>query len=137
MQYLVISRTGTTTQPIPISMQIVKGLSSAEPDWSSQHWTNWFSSTLAPSTAKTYETAKKRFLQYCILNTYPPLPLTENLLCNFIAAQGLKHTSIKGYLLGLRYFQLELMGIDPTIGNMAVLQQTLKGVKRYNPEEVN
>ena len=66
-------------------------------------------------------------------SAYSPLPLTENLLCNFIvylAAQGLKHTSIKGYLSGLRYFQFEHLGIDPTIGDMAVLQQTLKGVKR-------
>ena len=93
----------------------------------------YFKHSIAPTTAKTYETAKKRFVQYCVHSAYSPLPLTENLLCNFIvylAAQGLKHTSIKGYLSGLRYFRLEHLGIDPTIGDMALLQQTLKGVKR-------
>ena len=129
-------------QPIPIPNQLVEGLSCAKPDWSSPQLDDlvcfYFKQSIAPSTAKTYESAIKRFLQFCTIRSYPPLPLTENALCNFVvmlATQGIKHSSLKGYLSALRYLQLQGIGTDPKVGDMALLQQTIKGIKRVQSHQ--
>ena len=52
-----------------------------------------------------------------------------------LATQGIKHSSLKGYLSALRYLQLQGIGTDPKVGDMALLQQTIKGIKRVQSHQ--
>ena len=46
-----------------------------------------------------------------------------------LATENVKHTSLKGYLSALRHLQLQRMGTAPKVGDMALLQQTIKRVQ--------
>lgn len=63
-----------------------------------------------------------------------PLPLTERLLCMFVAQLGkerLTHQTIKCYLSAIRYFNITAGQGDPfSPGAFPVLQYVLRGVKR-------
>ena len=71
---------------------------------------------LAPSTKRVYQSAQKRFLEFCMAAKLPPLPLLEELPCYYVAflgKQGLKHSSIKSYLSSLRHMQISYGLEDP------------------------
>jgi hypothetical protein len=55
----------------------------------------------------------------------------------WLAAQGLAHSTIKGYLSGIRQLHLLRYGVEPDIGNMPLLQAVLKGVKRLQAATVH
>ena len=60
---------------------------------------------LRESTHATYSSAQKRYISFCALYKYDPLPTTEKILCNFVtflAYEGLSHSSIRVYLSGVR-----------------------------------
>ena len=69
---------------------------------------------------------------FCNNSNSPPLPLTESHLCLFVAHladEGLKHTSIKGYLSAIRRLQI-VQGLgDPFVASWPLLECTLKGIK--------
>ena len=69
----------------------------------------------------------------------PPLPLTESHLCLFVAHlanEGLKHTSIKGYLSATRRLQI-VQGLgDPFVASCPLLECTLKGIKLRQAKSV-
>ena len=92
----------------------------------------FFRNGLANSTQRTYNSAKKRYIMFCSSVNLPPLPVTEQLLCRFVsylANQSLTHSTIKGYLAGVRHLHIaEGLG-DPRISAMAQLEQVLRGVK--------
>lgn len=93
----------------------------------------YFRSGLAPSTHQSYESAKRRFLQFCKQANFNPLPLNENLLCRYVAylaEEGLSPRTIKPYLSAVRHLQVAMNLPDPKIGEMARLEQVLKGAKR-------
>lgn len=93
----------------------------------------YFRSGLAPSTHQSYESAKRRFLQFCKQANFTPLPLNENLLCRYVAylaEEGLSPRTIKPYLSAVRHLQVAMSLPDPKIGEMARLEQVLKGAKR-------
>ena len=93
----------------------------------------YFRSGLAPSTSQTYNLVKHRFLSFCDKANLCPLPLTENLLCRFVgylSDDGLAPSSIKSYLSAVRHLQLAMHMNNSNVGNMARLEQVLKGVKR-------
>ena len=94
---------------------------------------DYFRSGLAPSTQRTYKSAKKRFLEFCRASESQPLPLTEQVACRYVAhlgEQGLAPKTIKAYLSAVRHLQISANMSDPDLGQMAKLEQVLKGVKR-------
>ena len=87
---------------------------------------------LAPSTKRVYQSAQKRFLEFCMAANLTPLPLSEDLLCYYVAflgKQGLKHSSIKSYLSSLCHMQISYGLEDPFIATMPRLEQVVKGIK--------
>ena len=63
----------------------------------------YFAAGLASATHKTYQSAKRR--EFCGSFSLVPLPTSEPILYYFAAyldQQGLAHTSIRTYLLGVR-----------------------------------
>ena len=67
----------------------------------------YFAAALASSTQSTYKTAEHRYLSFCTSFHITPLPATEATLCYFVAClgqQGLAHSTIRGYLSGVRQF---------------------------------
>ena len=87
---------------------------------------------LAASTRKAYNTAKKRYKEFCTARSIQPVPASEAQLCQFVsylANDHLAHSTIKCYLSAVRHLHIaEGMG-DPGIGSMARLEQVLKGIK--------
>ena len=55
----------------------------------------------------------------------------------WLAAQGLAHSTMKGYLSGIRQLHLLQYRIEPDFGNMPLLQAVLKGVKRLQAVTVS
>ena len=97
----------------------------------------YFRAGLAPSH-KTYQTAERRYLEFCRSFQLDPLPTLEQVLCYFAAClgqQGLAHTTIKTYLSGVRQLQIVHGGNDPCIDKIPRLQQILRGVKAERGKE--
>ena len=95
--------------------------------------------SIAPSTARVYASGQRRYLTFCRNSNSPPLPLTESHLCLFVAYladEGLKHTSIKGYLSAIRRLQI-VQGLgDPFVASWPLLECTLKGIKLRQAKSV-
>ena len=88
--------------------------------------------SLAPSTTRTYNTGKNRYVKFCSVRKIAPLPLTEKNLCEYVAylAQGgMKHQSIKCYLSAARHLQIMSGQGDPFREKMPLLEYVLWGIK--------
>ena len=99
--------TGLTPGPNPRL-----GLSSLAP--SVQHY---FQEGLAPSTRRSYDSARKKFSTFCDrFKVSDPFPVTEHLLCSFaafMADSNLATQTVKSYLAAIRNTQLSLGLPDP------------------------
>ena len=90
---------------------------------------------IAPSTRKAYNSAHKRFHFFCthfaIVN---PFPVTESLLCYFVAflaREGLAPSSIKLYLSAVRHMQVVLGFPEPRAeSSLPRLKLVLNGITR-------
>ena len=85
----------------------------------------YFAAGLAPATHKTYQSAERRYLEFCSSFSFVPLPTSESILCYFAAClgqQGLAHTSIRTYLSGVRQIQIAYGWNDPGIDQMPRLR---------------
>ena len=74
---------------------------------------------LAPATHRSYFARKKKYLLFCIQSGTTRLPVTEDGLLHviaFVASQGLRHTTIKGYLSAIRHLQVCSGSGDPGMG---------------------
>ncbi len=92
----------------------------------------YFNHALAPSTQRTYQSAKNRYLKFCMRGSLSPIPVGENTLCLFVAflaEEKVAHRSIKSYLSAVRHLQISQGLRDPHIGDMSHLEQVLKGIK--------
>lgn len=99
----------------------------------------YFTKGLASSTQRTYRSAQDRFLTFCRDGSFPPLPVTESLLCayvSYLADQHLKHATIKVYLSAIRQLQITA-GLPDPIASIAWphLDQVMKGIKRVEAEK--
>ena len=93
----------------------------------------YFRGGLAASTQRSYNSGKKWYLEFCIKDAAKLLPVREELLCRFVAQladEGLSPNTIKPYLSAFRHLQVSMSLPDPKIGDMARLEQVLKGSKR-------
>ena len=103
--------------------------------------------SIAPSTARVYASGQRRYLTFGKNSKSPPLPLTESHLCLFVAHladEGLKHTSIKGYLSAIQRLQI-VQGLgDPFVASWPpgllaswpLLECSLKGIKLRQAKSV-
>lgn len=92
-----------------------------------QHFLHW---ALAPSTHHSYEAAHKCFLSFCTKIQSSPLPVTETLLCWYVASladQKLKYQAIKCYLSAVRFLQIMSSFSDPNMSSIPILEY--RGVK--------
>jgi hypothetical protein len=92
----------------------------------------YIDASISPATKRTYAAGQRRYLKFCMSTGVRPLPLTEGHLCRYVAhlaEEGLKHTSIKGYLSALRRMQIVWGAGDPFQASWPRLETTLKGVK--------
>ena len=90
---------------------------------------------LAPSTQNTYTSAKKRYTQFCQHLNVSPLPVSENVLCHYVAhlaQEGLKHTSIKTYLSAIRHAQILAGQGDPFQTPFPLLEYMFYEASRVN-----
>lgn len=121
-------------EPSVVSVEVQLGLSIVGSCWRSPEWKIWFADSLAPSTVRAYTLAQERYAEFCLPPNYIPLlPLNENRLCRFsvwMAAQSISVRTIKSYLSGLRYLQMQRMGHDLQMSSMVTLHYMLQGVKR-------
>ena len=94
----------------------------------------YIAQALAPTTFRAYQSGQRRFLRFCTEAGLQPLPLSENLLCLFVAhlaSEGLVPQTIKSYLLAVRHFHIVAgHGDSFTPGSFPRLQYVLRGVKR-------
>lgn len=99
----------------------------------------YFVKGLATSTQKTYKSGKDRYLSFCMHASLPALPVSQYVLCSFVAYladQGLKHRSIKVYLSAVRHLQISAAHPDPFTGkSMPQLEYVLKGIKKREVEK--
>ena len=87
---------------------------------------------LAPSTQRAYKAGKKRYLQFCGRVAISLLPVSETMLCRFLAflrLEGLCHQTAKSYLSAVRHLQISQGLGDPTISSMPQLELVLPGMK--------
>ena len=67
---------------------------------------------LAPSTVKSYASAKSRFVQFCHNINQSCIPVSETLLCLYVwhlANENVSASSIKSYLSAIRHLQIILL----------------------------
>ena len=98
----------------------------------------YFQNGLAVSTRKAYNSAKKRYHEFCASKGLVPLPSSEQQLCLFVsilASQNICHSIIKSYLAAVRHLHIAEGFGDPLICDMARLEQVLKGVKSVQSKE--
>ena len=88
----------------------------------------YFQNGLAVSTRKAYNSAKKRYHEFCASKGLVPLPSSEQQLClfvSFLVSQKLCHSTIKCYLAVVRHLHIAEGFGDPLICDMARLEQVL------------
>ena len=98
----------------------------------------YFRSALVPSTQRSYESAKRRYQQFCVNTSKSPLPLTEDNLCSFaayLADTGLAYQTINSYLSATKHLQIESGIADPLMGSMLRLEHVLRGIKREHSKK--
>ena len=99
---------------------------------------SYYSAALTTATKKAYGAGKKRYEDFCVRFSIPPLPLTESVLCYFIAYlgdQGLMASSIRSYLSALRQWKISEGLPEPQFAIMPRVKQVLKGIKVVRGKE--
>lgn len=93
-----------------------------------------FSSGLAPSTRRVYQSGGKRYALFCTeFGFRQAFPVTEQLLVRFVAKlyqDGLSGGTVKSYLAAVRHAQITLGLGDPHRGGMPQLEYVIKGMKK-------
>lgn len=97
----------------------------------------FFAKGLAATTQRSYQSAQKRYLKYCLERGFNPLPTTELILCRFVAYlahQGLKQRTLKSYLSAIRHLHIAEGLEDPFKAPLHRLHYTLSGVIKTESE---
>lgn len=92
-----------------------------------------FSSGLAPSTQRSYQSGTKRYLEFCRLAALDPFPVQESSLCLFVAHLSTARVAgptVKLYLAAVRHAQITMGMGDPRIAAMPQLEYVTKGYKK-------
>ena len=88
---------------------------------------------ISPSTRRSYSTGERRFLDFCALHRFVPLPASDYVLSGFAASltRSVKPCTIKLYLSAVRNLHLEHGHPDP-IPESTLLRRVLKGICRVH-----
>ncbi len=93
----------------------------------------------ASSTSISYRSGVNRYVNFCSMYVLCPFPLSETILCRFVAflvSSGLSYQSVRVYLSALRHYQLLHGGVDPCFSSLFRLHYVLRGVRRSLPARV-
>ena len=91
----------------------------------------YYSAALTSATKRTYQVGRKRYEDFCIKFNVPSIPISESVMCYFVAYlgdQGLMPSSIKSYLSAVRQWQISEGYPEPQFSLMPCLKQVVKGV---------
>ena len=91
---------------------------------------------LSSQSRASYRTGVNRFMGFCCRFSIPPFPLFQTNLCRFVAflhAQNLSPSAIRVYLSGVRFYQIQSGGPDPSRTDMPQLHYVLRAIKRATP----
>ena len=90
---------------------------------------------IAESTAKTYASAQKLFLDFCSRLRLCPLPASEETLVLFVseAAQSRTDGTIRCYLSGIRHLHI-MHGFGNPLERTLRLDLVLRGIHRIKPK---
>lgn len=93
-----------------------------------------FQQALAPVTRERYRRVWERYEAWCGELDEPPLPVTEEKAIGYVvtlACEGVKDSTVRHHLAGLRQAHLRAGLSAPSWGEMARLAQIRKGLSRY------
>ena len=94
----------------------------------------YLNASLAPSSQKAYRAGIGSFLKLCTHLGSPPLPVTQDLLCSFVAYlanTNCAYQTIRSYLAAVRYLQIA-NNLTPTpLASMHKLQLVMRGARRH------
>ena len=84
------------------------------------------------STQKTYASYKKSYLDFCKLARYKPVPVSVDMVCEYIAflSDRLSYASILKYIGIIRVMQLEMGLPDPKVHESYEVKLMLMAVKK-------
>ena len=77
--------------PSRLPQELVDLLLLSRPDWITkleQRVQHYFAKGLADSTLRTYTSAHKRYLRFCVAGSMIAIPATEQVLCCFVVQAG-------------------------------------------------
>ncbi len=92
-----------------------------------------FSTGIAPSTRRSYQSGTNRYLCFCKDYGITPFPTSEQPLSffmNVLYQDGLSGSPVKGYLAAIRHSQIVLGMGDPRINAMPQLEYVVKGTRK-------
>ena len=85
------------------------------------------------SICSAYATACQRYStlcqQFCLSLLFPLKEETQRCFAAHLAQQDLKHCSIKSYLFGLRFAQMQHTLVSPSFASMHISEYVLVGIK--------
>lgn len=86
---------------------------------------------ISPNTRRTYSAGETRYMQFCQVHRWSPLPASDLMLCSFAAslAQSVRPVTIRVYLSAVRNLHLELGFSDP-MEEATLLRRVVRGVGR-------
>ena len=87
---------------------------------------HYFLHSLAESTRKTYNSAKRRYSEFAAKHGFQPFRAPAMSICKL---PGRGHSTIKCYLSAVRQMHVAEGYGDPCMSSMARLEQVLKGIK--------
>ena len=92
-----------------------------------------FGSGISTATRASYNSSRRRYTAFCYQFGLTPFPLSETILCRFVAFlfnQSVSARSIRCYLSALRYTQISLNLPDPSLISMPILAYVIQGTRR-------
>ena len=95
---------------------------------------------VAPSTRSTYQSALRKFAEFCSLySIITPFPVSESILCYFssyLACKTLSPQTIKTYLAGIRHMQITLGLPEPrAFSSLPRLRLVQSGIQRTHAQQ--
>ena len=94
---------------------------------------------LSSNTRRSYRSGLTRYMYFCSSYSLSAFPLSESVLCHFVALlfnEGLSYSTIRQYLSATRYHQLMEGGLDPSYHSLHRLHYVLRGCRRSLPTAV-
>ena len=93
----------------------------------------YFAGGIAPTTAGTYASAKRRFGEFCQQLGVSPVPAAQHTVALFIshlAQSGLRSTSIQTYMAAIRHMHIEAGCDTPAREHWHQVHYVLRGIRR-------